>query len=112
MKLFWRSLPRMSGSCHLWCRCVLKDACMRFTVRLFESPGLCRMRGSMTGNRNLPMQEVHEAELAVSVAQQQLVHERQRTGRLKQAIKSAFEDARTPAAGITGETAPVWHECC
>ena len=57
----------------------------------------------------MPMQEVHEAELAASVAQEQLVHERQRTGRLKQAIKSAFEDARTPAAGITGETAPVWY---
>ena len=112
MKLFWRSLPHMLGGCHLWCRSVLKDACMRFTAPLFESPGLCRMRGSMTGNGNLSMQEVHKAELAVSVAQQQLVHERQRTGRLKQAIKSAFEDARTPAAGITGETAPVWHECC
>ena len=48
------------------------------------------------------MQELHEADLAASVAQQQLTHERQRTGRLKQAIKSAFEDARTPAAGLTG----------
>lgn len=55
------------------------------------------------------MQAVHEAELAASVAQEQLVHGRQRTGRLKQAIKSAFEDARTPAAGITGETVTVWY---
>ncbi len=60
----------------------------------------------------LPMQEVHEAELAVSVAQEQLMHERQRTGRLKQAIKSAFEDARTPAANITGVTAPTQQLCC
>ena len=43
MKLFWCSLPRMSGSCHLWCWCVLNAACMRFTARLFDSPGLCRM---------------------------------------------------------------------
>lgn len=50
----------------------------------------------------VPVQELHEADLAASVAQEQLVHERQRTGRLKQAIKSAFEDARTPAAGLTG----------
>ncbi len=48
------------------------------------------------------MQELHEADLAASVAQEQLTHERQRTGRLKQAIKSAFEDARTPAAGLIG----------
>ena len=43
MKLFWRSPLRMSGSCHLWCRCVLNHARMRFTARLFESPGLSRM---------------------------------------------------------------------
>ena len=48
------------------------------------------------------MQELHEAELAASVAQDQLAHERQRTGRLKHAIKSAFEEARTPAAGVAG----------
>ena len=41
------------------------------------------------------MQELHEAELAASVAQDQLAHEQQRTGRLKHAIKSAFEEART-----------------
>ena len=51
------------------------------------------------------MQELHEADLAASVAQEQLAHERQRTGRLKHAIKSAFEEARTPAAGIAGEPA-------
>ena len=51
------------------------------------------------------MQELHEAELAASVAQDQLAHERQRTGRLKHAIKSAFEEARTPAAGVAGGTA-------
>ena len=54
------------------------------------------------------VQELHEADLAASVAQEQLVHERQRTGRLKQAIKSAFEDARTPAVGITGGSEYCW----
>jgi len=56
------------------------------------------------------MQELHEADLAASVAQEQLTHERQRTGRLKQAIKSAFEDARTPAAGLIVGYRPVcWY---
>lgn len=55
------------------------------------------------------MQELHEADLAASVAQEQLMHERQRTGRLKQAIKSAFEDARTPAAGLTGGSSSLLH---
>ena len=58
------------------------------------------------------MQELHEADLAASVAQEQLMHERQRTGRLKQAIKSAFEDARTPAAGLAGGSSSFphnWH---
>lgn len=49
-------------------------------------------------------QKLQAAELAASLAQEQLIHERQRTGRLKQAIKSAFEDAQTPAAGITGDS--------
>lgn len=53
------------------------------------------------------MQELHEAELAASVAQDQLAHEQQRTGRLKHAIKSAFEEARTPAAGVAGATEGV-----